>query len=265
MMLSVGNLCRIKFGWPQRNVHSASPRLLHVSLTHRSFSSDAADASPTSPLALFGGTFDPVHFGHLRVVRDTASALKLPEVRLIPAQQNVLRDRPGASAADRLAMLQLAIADARDAPGLKVDDCELRRTTPSYTITTLEHFRAAYPLRPLVWLIGVDAFLRIQSWHRANELFDFAHFVVLNRPGFATANVFSATMSEVWQGRATADASLLTAETHGRIYLHTVAPQAISATEIRNMIAEGAADEKLLPLLPAAVLAYIRTHRLYLR
>jgi nicotinate-nucleotide adenylyltransferase len=216
--------------------------------------------SETSPLALLGGTFDPVHFGHLRIAQDTAAALKLPEVRLIPAQQNVLRDRPGASAGDRFAMLQLAV---QNVPGLVTDDCELKRESASYTITTLEHFRAAYPTRSLIWLIGVDAFLKIQSWHRAHELFDFAHFVVLNRPGFATANVFSASMSDVWQGRATNDAALLSSETHGRIYLHTVAPQAISATEIRNMIRAGASDEALLPLLPAAVLAYIRQHRLY--
>jgi nicotinate-nucleotide adenylyltransferase len=234
-----------------------------VSLAPQSFSSVAPDASAASPLALFGGTFDPVHFGHLRVARDTSVALRLPEVRLIPAQQNVLRDRPGASAADRLAMLQLAIADARDAPSLSVDDCELRRTTPSYTIATLEHFRAAYPLRPLVWLIGVDAFLRIQSWHRAKELFEFAHFVVLNRPGFATANVFSVALADVWQGRATNDAAQLFSEAHGRIYLHTVAPQAISATEIRHMIRAGSSDEALSTLLPAAVLAYIRENHLY--
>jgi nicotinate-nucleotide adenylyltransferase len=225
---------------------------------------DAPDASATSPLALFGGTFDPVHFGHLRVARDTAAALRLPEVRLIPAQQNVLRDRPGASAADRLAMLQLAVSDARDAPGLSVDDCELRRTTPSYTIATLEHFRAAYPLRPLVWLIGVDAFLRIQSWHRAKELFDFAHFVVLNRPGFATANVFSAAMSDVWQGRLAHSPAQLRKTLAGSIYLHTVPPQTVSSTEIRNMIRGGSPDEAFAPLLPRAVLAYIRAHKLYL-
>lgn len=217
-----------------------------------------------APLALFGGTFDPVHFGHLRVAQDAASALQLPEVRLIPAQQNVLRDRPGASAEDRLAMLRLALSSSGDFQNLAVDDCELLRTTPSYTITTLEAFRERFPARPLIWLIGVDAFLRIQSWHRVNELFDFAHFVVLNRPGFATAHVFSPPLASVWQGRATTDAAQLASETHGRIYLHTVAPQAISATEIRNKVRDGSSDEVLAPLLPAAVLTYIRSHRLYL-
>lgn len=197
------------------------------------------------------------------MARDAAVALRLPEVRLIPAQQNVLRDRPGASAADRLAMLRLAIAEMRDAPGLSVDDCELARTTPSYTITTLEQFRAAHPLRPLVWLIGVDAFLRIQSWHRASELFDFAHFVVLNRPGFATANVFSPAMSDVWQGRVATSPAQLRDSLAGFIYLHTVAPQAVSSTEIRTLLQRNPNDQALAALLPGPVLAYIRAHRLY--
>jgi nicotinate-nucleotide adenylyltransferase len=218
------------------------------------------NTASAQPLALFGGTFDPVHHGHLRVAQDTVTALQLPEARLIPAQQNVLRDRPGASAADRLAMLKLAV---QDVPGLTVDDCELARMSASYTITTLEAFRERFPTRPLIWLIGVDAFLRIQSWHRASELFDFAHFVVLNRPGFATANMFSSAMNGVWQGRATSDGNLLRNELAGRIYLHTVAPQPVSATEIRNMIRDGSSDAALLPLLPAAVLSYIRAHKLY--
>jgi nicotinate-nucleotide adenylyltransferase len=230
----------------------------HVSPIPQSSSSDAPS---DSPLALFGGTFDPVHFGHLRVAQDTASALRLPEVRLIPAQQNVLRDRPGASAADRLAMLRLAVANA---PGLIVDDCELRRVTPSYTITTLEAYRETYPARPLIWLIGVDAFLKIQSWHRASELFNFAHFVVLNRPGFATANVFSSALADIWTGRVAQDASVLRQVLFGRIYLHTVAPQMVSATEIRNKIRNHAADNELQALLPSAVLSYIRAHQLYL-
>ncbi len=213
------------------------------------------------PITLFGGTFDPVHFGHLRVAQDTAAALKLPEIRFVPSQSPVHRGRPGASADARLAMLKLAVADL---PGLAVDDCELSRESASYTITTLEAFRAKYPAAPLIWLIGVDAFLKIQSWHRASELFDFAHFVVLNRPGFATANVFSAALAPVWQGRATADARLLLNELSGRIYLQTVAPQAVSATEIRNMLRSGAADGAFASLLPNAVLSYIRAHRIYL-
>ena len=109
-----------------------------------------------------------------------------------------------------------------------------------------------------------DAFLHIQTWFQWPRLFDLAHFVVLNRPGFAVSHVLTPALADVWQGRLTRDAAPLARTTHGRIYLHTVTPQAISATDIRNRIAAGADDAALLSLLPAPVLAYIRAHQLYL-
>ena len=214
-----------------------------------------------SPLALLGGTFDPVHLGHLRIAAETATALKFPEVRLIPSQTPVHRTRPGASEAQRLAMLRLAVADV---PGLAVDDRELTRDTPSYTALTLESLRAEFPMRPLIWLIGIDAFIHFNHWYQWPRLFDLAHFVVLNRPGFAVSQALSPVLAQVWQGRLTRSADTLRETTHGSIYLHTVTPQAISATVIRNTIAAGAADSALVSLLPAPVLAYIRAHQLYL-
>lgn len=213
-----------------------------------------------APLALFGGTFDPVHWGHLRIATETATALKVPEVRLIPAKAPVHRTQPGATAEQRLAMLRLAVADSGT---LTVDDCELRRDTPSYASLTLQSTRAEFPARPLIWFVGVDAFLRIQSWYEWPRLFELAHFVVLNRPGFAVSQALSAALAEVWQGRLTRSADTLSHTTHGSIYLHTVTPQAISATIIRNTIAAGATDDALLPFLPPPVLAYIRAHQLY--
>ena len=216
---------------------------------------------PTNPLALLGGTFDPVHFGHLRIASETAAALKLPEVRLIPSKTPVHRARPRASEAQRLAMLKLAVADV---PGLAADDRELMRDTPSYTVLTLASLRAEFQHRPLIWLIGIDAFIHINQWHEWPRLFDLAHFVVLNRPGFAVSQVLSPVLTEVWQGRLTRTTDTLHETTHGSIYLHTVTPQAISATEIRNTIAAGEDDTALESLLPAPVLAYIRAHQLYL-
>ena len=217
---------------------------------------------PTAPLALFGGTFDPVHWGHLRVALDTATALKLPEVRLIPSKTPVHRKAPGASEADRLAMLRLAVAEDRSRT-LEVDDRELRRSTPSYSVLTLQSLRTEFPTRPLLWLIGVDAFQHLMSWYQWQQLFELAHFVVLNRPGYPVANVLTAAMAPVWQGRLAREAAALQATTHGCVYLHTVAPQAISATDIRNKIGAGAGDEALTSLLPASVLSYIRAHQLY--
>lgn len=215
----------------------------------------------SSPLALLGGTFDPVHFGHLRIASETAAALELPEVRLIPSKTPVHRARPGATEAQRLAMLKLAVADY---PGLATDDRELRRDTPSYTVLTLESLRVEFPDRPLIWLIGIDAFMHLNHWFEWPRLFDLAHFVVLNRPGFAVSQALSPVLAEVWQGRLTHSADALRETTHGSIFLHTVTPQAISATEIRNTIAAGADDSALESLLPAPVVAYIRAHQLYL-
>jgi nicotinate-nucleotide adenylyltransferase len=222
----------------------------------------ATVASPLAPLALLGGTFDPVHWGHLRVAGDTATALKLPEVRLLPSKSPVHRPQPGASSADRVAMLELAVSGTASS-GLTVDPRELHRETPSYTVLTLESLRAEFPQRPLIWLIGVDAFMRINQWYQWPRLFELAHFVVLNRPGFPVAQALSGALAEVWQGRLTRSASELTERLHGTIYLHTVAPQAISATDIRNKIKAGAPDSELQSLLPTPVLAYIRAHELY--
>lgn len=222
---------------------------------------DAAEPRST-PLALLGGTFDPVHWGHLSIALDTAAALRLPEVRLIPSKTPVHRSTPGAREADRLAMLHLAVA-ADHSGTLAVDDRELKRDTPSYTVLTLESLRAEFPARPLLWLIGADAFLHIKQWYQWPRLFELAHFVVLNRPGYAVANALAPALADVWQGRLSNDASESRDTLAGRILLHTVAPQAISATEIRNTLAAGANDAALAPLLPCAVLAYIRSHQLY--
>ena len=158
-------------------------------------------------------------------------------------------------------MLKLAVADVA---GLMADDRELKRETPSYTVFTLQSLRTEFPHRPLIWLIGIDAFMHINHWYEWSRLFELAHFVVLNRPGFAVSQALSPMLAEVWQGRLTRSADALRVATHGSIYLHTVTPQAISATEIRNTIAAGADDSALLSLLPAPVLAYIRAHQLYL-
>ncbi|HEY2818672.1 MAG TPA: nicotinate-nicotinamide nucleotide adenylyltransferase, partial [Casimicrobiaceae bacterium] len=107
-----------------------------------------------APLGLLGGTFDPVHYGHLRLADDMQNALALPEVRLVPAGDPPHRGEPHASAVDRLAMLDLA---CQEFPALIIDAREIRRTGKSYTVLTLEELRAEQPLRPLLWIIGADS------------------------------------------------------------------------------------------------------------
>jgi nicotinate-nucleotide adenylyltransferase len=214
-----------------------------------------------SPLALLGGTFDPVHYGHLRAADDVRRALGLSLVRLVPAGDPPHREGPAASSADRLAMLQLAVAEF---PGLTVDDRELCRAGRSYMVLTLEDLRREFPGRPLVLLLGADAFGGLPSWHRWRELFDLAHLVIVERPGVALEASLPAALLPHWRERLTADPDVLSMRPAGAIYLQRVAPQAVSATTIRERLARGnGADDALRGLLPAAVLAYIDRNQLY--
>jgi len=219
-------------------------------------------AAPT-PIAILGGTFDPVHYGHLHFADDVRRALGLAEVRLVPAADPPHRDRPTASAADRLAMLDLAVAEF---PGLVVDDRELRRTGKSYTVLTLQELRGAYPGSPILVLLGADAFRGLPSWHRWHELFDLAHFVVVERPGVDLEAGLPAPLLAIWRDRRVDDPWILISRPAGAIFVQPIAPVDVSATLIRDRVAsEGKAGTKWRGLLPPAVLAYIERHHLYLR
>jgi nicotinate-nucleotide adenylyltransferase len=214
-----------------------------------------------APVALLGGTFDPVHYGHLRFADDVRLALGLSEVRLVPAGDPPHRGSPSASAADRLAMLQLAVAEF---PGLVVDDRELRRDGKSYTVLTLTDLRREFPESPLLLLLGADAFRGLPTWHRWRDLFDLAHLVVVDRPGVGLEASLPAPLLPIWRERLTVDAKDLLSTPAGAILVQPIAPVNVSATAIREHIAKGTgAGEKWRGLLPPAVLAYIDLHRLY--
>jgi len=217
-----------------------------------------AAAAKAAPIALLGGTFDPVHHGHLRLADDVRRALGLREVRLVPSAHPPHRDPARASAADRLAMLELA---AHDLPGLVADDREIARGGRSYTVETLAALRREHPEAPLVLLVGADAFRGLPAWHRWRELFDLAHIVVVPRPGAELDDLPPALAGE-WQARRTADAQALRDRPAGSIYVQPVAPHAISSTQIRNALAQGDV-RSIEALLPAPVLAYIGSRRLY--
>ena len=212
------------------------------------------------PRILLGGTFDPVHYGHLRVADEVRRTLAPAEVWLVPAKDPPHRGEPRASAAQRLRMLELAQAEF---PALRIDPRELERSGKSYTVLTLESLRREEPDRPLALLLGADALLGLPAWHRWRELFDLAHLVVATRPGatLATAAMDPQLRLE-WEARLAPDADALRRRPAGAVVLMPVTPQPISATAIRAALARGAIDE-VRGLLPAAVLAYIETHRLY--
>jgi nicotinate-nucleotide adenylyltransferase len=213
------------------------------------------------PVAMLGGTFDPVHYGHLRFADDVRRALGLSEVRLIPAGDPPHRESPSASVADRLAMLQLAVAEF---PGLVVDDRELRRAGKSYTVQTLTELRREFPDRPLLLLLGADAFRGLPTWHRWRELFALANLVVVERPGVKLDYGLPAPLLAEWRDRRVEDAGMLLSQPAGAIFPQPITPYAVSATSIREEIGKGSGTrEKLRGLLPPAVLAYIDLHHLY--
>ncbi len=215
---------------------------------------------PLPPIALLGGTFDPIHYGHLRLADDVRRALGLAHLRLIPAADPPHRVGPHASAADRLTMLHAALAGF---PGLVADDRELQRGGKSFTVLTLEELRRDDPLRPLWLVLGADAFRGLPAWHRWREIFALAHVVVVARPGVTPGDALPPLLDEEWQRRQTPDSAPLFATPAGRIYQQAVAPHDISATTIRALLARDGSRDELSQLLPPAVLAYIDQHHLY--
>ena len=213
-------------------------------------------ATPGEPLAIFGGTFDPVHYGHLRCADEARRKLGLENLFLLPAGSPPHRDAPQATASQRLAMLELARAEF---PRLLIDDREVRRSGPSYMVDTLQELRSEFPHRPLLLLLGQDAANQLHGWSRWKRLFELAHLVVLTRPAAQTS--YPRELAEQIRPRLASGASQLRDSLHGRVLHLEVSPVDISATEIKAAIAAG---RRPAAMMPAAVLAYITDKRLYL-
>jgi nicotinate-nucleotide adenylyltransferase len=210
---------------------------------------------------MLGGTFDPIHYGHLHVAADVRAALHVAEVTMVPAADPPHRPPPGARAADRLAMLALAVAEF---PGLAIDDREMARGGRSYTVDTLAELRREWPARPLAWIVGADAFLGLPTWHRHRDVLALAHLVVVARPGLDLAARMGADLAALWSAHATDDRAALARAPAGAIVRVATSPHAIAATAIRAMLARVPLDRVALArLLPPAVLAYIESHHLY--
>ncbi len=193
------------------------------------------------PLAIFGGTFDPVHLGHLSVAWE-ASELLDADVHLLPASVPPHRPPPIASAQQRVAMLRAAL---QGQSRLALDTRELEREGPSYTIDTLLELRAELGERPLVLLIGADAFAGLPGWHRWHELFDLAHIGVLSRPGVEA--VLSDELQREIANRRVDGAVACRHASAGKLIQLEVTPLEISATRIRELLASGREPRYLLP------------------
>jgi len=214
---------------------------------------------PGAPLGILGGTFDPIHLAHLALARAALERLGIAQVRWIPAGQPPHRAKPHATAEDRLAMVRLVIAAE---PGFVLDASEVHSSGPSYTVHTLERLRRHFgPAKPLVLLMGADAFRGLRTWHRWEEILGLAHIAVATRPGFPLS-ALDATLTDLL-GRCRLSSADFSQEPTGGIYPFELVAGTVSATEVRALIAAGAPDAKLRQLLPAPVLDYIRQHHLY--
>jgi nicotinate-nucleotide adenylyltransferase len=213
-------------------------------------------------LGLLGGTFDPLHVGHLRLGLEAREALGLAGVCLIPAGTPPLRAVPQCAAGHRLAMVERALAGM---PGFSVDAGEVLAAAgnpaPSYTVATLERQRRQHGAqRPLVLLLGADAFARLESWHRWRELFALAHIAVATRPGRdLTVGAGNTALDGEFAARRGVAGDLADAPA-GRIVPFAITALEISATAIRGRLARGLSVRYLVP---DAVLDYIESHQIY--
>lgn len=194
------------------------------------------------PLAILGGTFDPVHLGHLRVAWEAAEFL-CADVHLMPSNVPPHRPQPVASALKRVAILRAAL---QDQDRLILDERELRRDGPSYTVDTLIALREEIgTTRPVILLVGADAFSALASWHRWRELFDLAHIGVLTRAGHVIAE--SPELTEQIGNRRALSTADLQNRASGLVIEIRVSALEISATHIRNELAEGREPRYLVP------------------
>lgn len=206
-------------------------------------------------IGILGGTFDPIHFGHLRTAIELYQSLDLREILLIPCYRPVHRKLPIATPEQRLAMVRCAIESE---PALHVDDCEIKRKEPSYTIDTLITLNKKFPQTHLCLIMGIDALLNFPSWNRWEEILKLAHLVVAHRPQYQLPE--TGIVAELLKQRLKHSTTALYENLSGNILLHPVTSLDISATDIRKQIAMGRNPRYLLP---DNVYKYIQEHGVY--
>ncbi|NKB62645.1 MAG: nicotinate-nucleotide adenylyltransferase [Gammaproteobacteria bacterium] len=212
--------------------------------------------SPETPyplIGIYGGTFDPVHYGHINPVSSVAEQSNLKRVLFIPSAIPPHRPQPVASAEDRLKMAQIAVSGY---PRFRVDDRELRRNNPSYMIDTVLSLKAENPHQYYCLILGMDALLGLENWYQWEALFNHVHFIVMQRPGWSQSTPLPAW----WQAREARTFSQLQQSKAGRIHLIKTDLIDISATEIRNRLKS---DKDVSKLIPQGVYQYIRNNQLY--
>ncbi|MEZ5500378.1 MAG: nicotinate-nucleotide adenylyltransferase [Steroidobacteraceae bacterium] len=194
------------------------------------------------PIGIFGGAFDPIHYGHLRTAFEFLQALRLAQIRFIPTGNPAHREAPIAEPQLRLDMLKAAIAGQS---GFAVDDRELRRSGRSYSVDTMAELRSELPQRSLCLLLGMDAFLGLPNWHRWRDLLQLGHIVVAHRPGWKAPT--KGPLGELMVDHGTGSARDLQMRPAGHIYIHSVTQLEIASSDLRQIITSGRDPRYLVP------------------
>jgi len=208
-------------------------------------------------IGVFGGTFDPVHFGHLRPALEVQQALGLQQLRYFPAGQPPHRDAPRASAPQRLAMLQRALQGQAD---VFIDERELHRPGPSFMVDTLQSLRQEFASTPLCLILGLDAFLSLPGWHQWQRLPQLAHLVVAHRPGWSAEVYQQDKELQILVEQRQCELAQLSATPVGGLVFIPVTQLDISATLIREQVQQ---QQDIRYLLPDSVAQFIQQQNLY--
>ncbi len=206
-------------------------------------------------IGILGGTFDPVHNGHLRLALEILEEISLREVRIIPARHPPHRAAPAASVEDRVAMLETALANSA---GLYLDRRELQRQGPSYMVDTLGSLREEHPETPLGLILGMDAFCTLDTWHKWRQLSELAHIIIADRPG---SPLPKGEMAVFLGNQRVSSPRQLRSRLGGYVFVHHAPHLDISATRIRSLVANRRSPRYLLPV---GVLEIINKRGLYL-
>ena len=198
-------------------------------------------------IGIFGGTFDPVHYGHIKPALSIKQALHLTQLRFVPNRIPPHRELPWLDVEQRLLLLKSAV---QDYPGVVVDERELKRSGPSYMVDTLASLHSDFPDESLCLIVGMDAFIGLPSWHRWRQILDLCHLVVTQRPGFSQTDMANQMKHADYQflaGKITQDVSELASKDTGVILLQSVPQLDISSTQIREKLLKGDDVSQWLP------------------
>lgn len=208
------------------------------------------------PLVIFGGTFDPIHFGHLRTALEIKEYLDVDCVRLIPTGEPVHRGATQASAKQRFTMAEKSVCDE---PALQIDDIEQRGEIDGYTVNTVSHLRQGIGReQSLIMVLGMDSFLSLPSWHRWQELLDYTHLLIVSRPGYRFE--LTSELKIFYEANLCKNVNDLKMSPSGKILIQEFTAVDISATAIRNIIRSGKSPRFLLP---DAAWDFIKREHLY--